>query len=344
METSPIVKFTEVILDPTKEDVFTNAHPVFQAPGQPGIFGGATLAHALSAAQKTTSSDFDVHSMHCVFLSAGNAEYPIYYHVRRLREGRTFATRIVEARQRGKTICTATISFARSGLIDMDSLRHAMEMPADVSAPPDMESGRNYCLADNRIPPFENIRYPLIRFGKPTSSEERQWFRARSRISETPQAHQSALVYLSDTYFVGAMGRVHNIKGSSSSAKRSIESKLRAFPGTPEERTEMQTFLEGIHFGSQEMSFTEQVDSRERVIEEAVPTMEWNVSLTHTMYFHRPRTFRADEWMFAETKVPWTGDSRALVTQYIWSKDGQLIATCLQEGFMKLRVTPQEKL
>ena len=55
------------------------------------------------------------------------------------------------------------------------------------------------------------------------------------------------------------------------------------------------------------------------------------VSLDHTIYFHRPRECKADEWMFAEMESPWAGDGRGLVTQRIWNREGKLLATCVQE-------------
>ncbi|KAL1850674.1 hypothetical protein VTK73DRAFT_9637 [Phialemonium thermophilum] len=61
------------------------------------------------------------------------------------------------------------------------------------------------------------------------------------------------------------------------------------------------------------------------------------VSLDHTIYFHEPRRVRADEWMFAEMESPWAGDGRGVVTQRIFSKDGTLLATCIQEGVVRLK-------
>lgn len=55
------------------------------------------------------------------------------------------------------------------------------------------------------------------------------------------------------------------------------------------------------------------------------------VSLDHTIYFHNPRAFRADEWMLSEMESPWAGEGRGLVMQKLWSRDGVLIATCVQE-------------
>lgn len=55
------------------------------------------------------------------------------------------------------------------------------------------------------------------------------------------------------------------------------------------------------------------------------------VSLDHSIYFHNPLAFRADEWMLTEMESPWAGEGRGLAIQKIWSKDGTLIATCTQE-------------
>jgi hypothetical protein len=32
------------------------------------------------------------------------------------------------------------------------------------------------------------------------------------------------------------------------------------------------------------------------------------VSLDHSIYFHNPRAFRADEWMLSEIESPWAGE------------------------------------
>ena len=55
------------------------------------------------------------------------------------------------------------------------------------------------------------------------------------------------------------------------------------------------------------------------------------VSLDHTIYFHRPREIKADEWMCSEMQTPWSGQGRGLVEQRIWNKEGRLVASCVQE-------------
>ena len=44
-----------------------------------------------------------------------------------------------------------------------------------------------------------------------------------------------------------------------------------------------------------------------------------------------------------EMETPWAGDGRGLVVQRIWSKEGVLIATCTQEGVVRLDSRGREK-
>lgn len=74
------------------------------------VFGGQVLGQALRAASYTT--DRPAHSMHAYFLYGGDTNAPIIYEVQRLRDGKSFISRQVNAIQHGRTIFTAIISFA----------------------------------------------------------------------------------------------------------------------------------------------------------------------------------------------------------------------------------------
>ncbi|KAJ4133107.1 acyl-CoA thioesterase [Fusarium falciforme] len=126
----------ENVLDVTElkvlgQDVFTNTRPQWHPPGARGIYGGAVIAQCLAAAQKTVPETFLVHSCHCYFLLAGSSETPILYHVERVRDGRSYATRTVQARQKGACIFTTTISFVREATSDKkrSEVRHAASLP-----------------------------------------------------------------------------------------------------------------------------------------------------------------------------------------------------------------------
>jgi acyl-CoA thioesterase 8 len=59
--------------------------------------------------------------------------------------------------------------------------------------------------------------------------------------------------------------------------------------------------------------------------------IELMASLNHSIYLHHPQAVRVDDWMLTEMESPWAGNERGLVVQRIWSRDGVLIATCIQE-------------
>ncbi|KAH7141645.1 thioesterase-like superfamily-domain-containing protein [Dactylonectria macrodidyma] len=60
-------------------------------------------------------------------------------------------------------------------------------------------------------------------------------------------------------------------------------------------------------------------------------------SLDHTMLFHEPLDIRTDEWMLLESKSPWSGGGRGLATSRIFARDGTHLATCVQEGVVRLK-------
>jgi acyl-CoA thioesterase II len=57
-------------------------------------------------------------------------------------------------------------------------------------------------------------------------------------------------------------------------------------------------------------------------------------SLDHAMWFHRP--FRADEWWLYDQASPWTGASRGLARGSIYTRDGQLAVSVVQEGLIRV--------
>lgn len=136
--------------------MFTNTRQLWHPPGARGIFGGAVIAQCLSAAQRTVPSEFTVHSMHCYFVLAGNSEIPVTYHVERVRDGKSFITRTVQARQRSKPIFTVTLSFMRMPEESDKMVRHEVTMP-DIPPP---ESGEDIVSSSG---PFETIHRPMDR-------------------------------------------------------------------------------------------------------------------------------------------------------------------------------------
>jgi len=315
-------------------DLFTNRRPLWHPPGARGIYGGAAIAQTLSAAQKTVEKDFTVHSMHCYFVLAGNSEIPIIYHVERVRSGKSFATRTVQARQRGKVIFTTTISFVRQNSAGEQKVEHAVEMPTvpgPIEGMDDLDHG-----GDASTGPFQSQRIEILNNNSPHphTKKTRQWIKARGKISPTGghEAHLAALAYMSDSYFVGTIARVHKLWRYSavrqSNTKSSIDEEvLKKLLAMDDEDLKRVNFLDQADL--ERIRELKNGEKEPKVPKK--PEIGMMVSLDHTIYFHDPRGFRADEWMFTEMETPWSGDGRGLVFQKMFSRDGRLIATCVQE-------------
>ncbi|HEY7175695.1 MAG TPA: acyl-CoA thioesterase II [Micromonosporaceae bacterium] len=56
-------------------------------------------------------------------------------------------------------------------------------------------------------------------------------------------------------------------------------------------------------------------------------------SLDHALWFHRP--FRADEWFLYDCLSPSASDARGLATGRMFTEDGRLIASAVQEGLLR---------
>jgi acyl-CoA thioesterase II len=96
--------------------------------------------------------------MHCYFVLAGNAEIPIIYHVERVRSGKSFATRTVQARQRGKVIFTTTMSFVKVDSGGEQLVQHATKMP-DI--PPPVEGMDDLDHGGTTSGPFQGQRIEI---------------------------------------------------------------------------------------------------------------------------------------------------------------------------------------
>jgi acyl-CoA thioesterase-2 len=78
-----------------------------------GLYGGQIVAQALRAATLSVEPDLEPHSIRAYFIRRGDHTEPVRYEVDRIRNGRSFATRRVVARQAVGAILNAESSFQR---------------------------------------------------------------------------------------------------------------------------------------------------------------------------------------------------------------------------------------
>ena len=249
------------------------------------VFGGQVASQALVAAARTGEEGRVVHSLHAYFLRPGDPAVPIVYDVERTRDGRTFSTRRVVARQHGRVIFYLTASFQ----VPEEGLEHQDPMP-DVAPPEECPelgdvlarlSGRPRDEWDREWASLE-VRYAgEVRSDRSGRREpvQRVWLRASGPVGEDPVLHAAVLTYASDLTLLSAAVLPH-----------------------------------GTYIGD--------------------PRLQ-PASLDHAMWFHRP--FRVDEWLLYDQTSPSASGGRGLATGRLFTADGDLVVSVVQEGLLRLR-------
>ncbi|KAF2562036.1 hypothetical protein F2Q70_00016608, partial [Brassica cretica] len=221
------------------------------APALGKVFGGQFVAQGLAAASKTVEFMKLVHSLHAYFLLSGDTNskdfnlnmlllastllfssesslaVPIIYEVSRLRDGNNFATRRVDARQKGKTIFTLFASFQREqqGFDHLESNMPHMLPPETVKITfsPCFEAYNEWYYR-NKVATQYTAPLPIdIRFCEPNySTEERKspsrlkyWFKARGELSDDQALHRCVVAFASDLMYAFISSDPHRKKGMS---------------------------------------------------------------------------------------------------------------------------------
>lgn len=170
------------------------------------VFGGQVIGQALVAANRTVEGR-QCHSLHGYFMRPGDPEVPIIYQVQRLRDGRSFATRLVNAIQHGEAIFAMLASYQ----VVEPGFEYAMQMP-DVPKPEDLpEEAELRKLIEERAP--EEIKRYFNRARpielRPTDyahylthdklpPQQYIWVRATDALPQDVTVQQAALAYMSD--------------------------------------------------------------------------------------------------------------------------------------------------
>ena len=95
-----------------------------------GLYGGQIVAQALEAAAATVEDHLVVHSLRAYFIRRGDQDEPVRYEVDRIRNGRSFATRRVVARQAIGAILNLEASFqAKEESPDLDVVTMDRALP-----------------------------------------------------------------------------------------------------------------------------------------------------------------------------------------------------------------------
>lgn len=215
-------------LDPIEVNLFQGI-TLPDAPKFGKMFGGEFMGQALAAASKTVDCLKAVHHLQAYFLLVGDTEIPVIYQVHRLRDGKSFATRRVDAIQKGNIVFTLLASFQKEEI----GFEHQEASMPSVPSPDtllSLEELRERRIIDPRLPrsyrnkvAMSNLNsWPIeIRFCEPNTSTNQNrspaslkyWFRAKGKLSDDQALHRCVVAYASDLLFIEVSSNPHRRRG-----------------------------------------------------------------------------------------------------------------------------------
>lgn len=192
--TPPVSFATVMALEPHGPDTFVGIGPLYPWGG---LYGGQIVAQALRAAWSTVDDGLRVHSLHAYFIRRGDHTEPIRFEVDRTRNGRSFATRSVVARQSTGAILSMSASFqVVEDAVDVQ----VMAVPELRASPDDLPSEGWSHFFDRRWPPGLTVA---------DEGDTALWLRMTEDVPDDPVLQACALAYLSDDLPTEAIISMH---------------------------------------------------------------------------------------------------------------------------------------
>ena len=167
-------------LEPHGADTFVGTGPRYPWGG---LFGGQIVAQALQAAAHTVEPGLRPHSLRAYFIRAGDHDEPVRYEVDRLRNGRSFTTRRVVARQSVGAILNLETSFTAGDDSPGKQATARPEAPSPATLPDD-----SWCdLFERRAEPY------VLGSGRADL-----WLRWSGPLDGSGATDEAALAFMSD--------------------------------------------------------------------------------------------------------------------------------------------------
>lgn len=249
------------------------------------------MAEAAAAAYKTVPEGFVLDSLHTQFLIGPKANQPLTYKVQRISQGRSFAVRIVTIEQGGKIVVATTVSFMSDAARTARAFKHA--------APIKIQKRIQEITLDD----FEGQRNHLGPFMK---------FERLAHEHATPRHFSTTIAPV-----------VAKIDPPMKSPAGSAAHLLAVVHLSDFHVMDCPLGIHEVNHGQPKVGDYE----RKRTPFD----MKIMTSLNHTIHFHVHDGFRADQLLYIEVNSPWAKDGRGLIHSKIYTEEGLLIATCVQE-------------
>ena len=165
-----------------------------------GLYGGQIVAQALRAASASVDDHKIVHSLRAYFIRRGDHTEPVRYEVERTRNGRSFATRRVVARQAVGAILNLEASYQR---VEGSAVLRPTDIPVAPAAG-DIEESSWSADFERRMVPETATPPAAIGAGRTAA-----WMRVTAPLDGDDLLHRCWLAYLSDDLPCDAVIRAH---------------------------------------------------------------------------------------------------------------------------------------
>ena len=184
------------------------------------VFGGQVAAQALVAGARTVEPPLVVHSLHSYFLRPGDTAVPIVYDVERIRDGRSFSTRRIMARQHGRPIYLMTASFQKPEEgFDHQDVMPEVPSPAESMDMREVVRRRSSEAADDWMREWEALEMRAVGDSRPGGrlpndehpAQARLWIRISGTLDDEVLTHRAAFTYLSDLTLLGSSLVPHGV-------------------------------------------------------------------------------------------------------------------------------------
>ncbi|KAH9885676.1 Thioesterase/thiol ester dehydrase-isomerase [Xylariomycetidae sp. FL2044] len=294
---------TEIAVVPAPDlgaDTFINEHPFTSPATARSVFGGFILGQAVKAASATVPTGFDIYASQSSFVNPVNARERVVYHVERISDGRSFATRLVRATQGSGDGCVhvAVLSFQDSSATAGNALTYSSRMPELNGVRPE-DVAHTGIWADMR----EQGGAPIPGILTSSDNEPVDWRPVDFTRVEDP-----------------------------------LDFRILAFVRAPPLSTDSRAVhLSSLACLSDELLMGCAAFANSAILGNRLQNMGMGASLSHNLSFHDPEV-RVDQWMVCERHTSWGASGRVLLHQRFWSYgDGRLLMSCTQEALIRLR-------
>lgn len=267
----------------------------------PKAYGGDMVAQGLAAVMRSVTDGKTLHSTHGYFLRPVDIGATVRYEVEVLRDGRGYSTRQVRAVQHGKLAFTALASFTAGG----DGGTVALDPPSGLPGPDELPSSAAWLQARPDDDPDR---------GTMTDRSRAYWSGGRS----FDMRHVPGPVYLT-------------VEGG-----RTPHQAVWVRPFSPlqpvDGLTDAQRDLAALAYAC-DYTILEPV-LRALGLPWARPDLT-TASLDHSMWFHRPPPAGLADWLLYTQQALAADAARGAATGQFWNRDGEHVATVVQEGVVR---------